>query len=56
MMEKERLDKIISRVDKIQFPIYNAEYKGDNFYKDKYNYLLSGLICKNKRIHSDYIK
>ena len=39
--EKTKIDQIILNVNSIKFPKYYNYYSGDDFYKDKYKYLLS---------------
>ena len=54
--EDDKLKQILTLVEKIKFPFYNLNYTGIDYYKDKYIYLLSAVICNKKRIYPDSIK
>ena len=52
----DKLIKIKEKVGYIKFPEYFCYYPGNNFYKDKYLYLLSALISNNIRIFPNNIE
>ena len=49
------LQELITLAKIIQYPNYNNIYKGDNYYLDKYLYLLSSKLFDKLRIYPKYI-
>ncbi len=56
LTEDDKLKQILTLVEKIRFPFYNLNYNCIDYYKGKYIYLLSAVICNKKRIYPDFIK
>ena len=53
MHESEKIYIINNLCNNIKFPKYNLYYKGEDYYLDKYKYLLSSKISKKFRIYPE---
>ena len=52
----EKLNKIIEIAKNIRYPEYYSNYKGKNYYYDKYIYLLTAKLFNYYRLYPDYIE
>ena len=56
MQDSEKIRLINNLCNNLKFPNYNLYYKGEDYYLDKYKYLLSSKISDKIRIYPDYIQ